>query len=55
MGDRMRKREAESIVDDILNELQYMSLFKEAFKKLEENYGTYNLRETLVKIVMDEE
>ena len=51
----MRKREAEAIVDDIINELRHMASFKEAFKKLEENYGTYDLRETIVKIVMDEE
>jgi hypothetical protein len=51
----MRKREAEAIADDIINELRFMSVFKESFKKLEDNYGVYDLRTTLVKIVMDEE
>ena len=31
----MRRREAESIVDDIINELRYMPIFEEDFEHLE--------------------
>lgn len=51
----MRKREAEAIVDDIINEMQYMPAFKEAFEKLDEGWLISDLKNKLVKIVMDEE
>jgi hypothetical protein len=51
----MRRREAESIVDDIINELRYMPIFEEDFEHLENTNGLHHLRCTLIKIVMDEE
>jgi hypothetical protein len=51
----MRKREAEAIVDDIINEMRSIDSLAAAFEQLEENYEYFNLKQTLVKIVMDEE
>ena len=51
----MRKREAEAIVDDIINEMRYMPAFSEAFEKLDDGCGIYDLKNNLIKSVMDEE
>lgn len=51
----MRRREAEAIVEDIINEMQSIPVFVTAFEELKEDYEYYNLKQTLVKIVMDEE
>lgn len=52
----MRRREAEAIVDDILNEIKYYTYpLTEAFERLDDTNELYLLRTTLVKIVMDEQ
>lgn len=51
----MKKREAEAIVDDIINEIRYMPAFKEVFQRLDDGWLISGLKNTLVKIVMDEE
>ena len=50
----MRKREAGAIVDDIINSMRYMPAFKEAFQRLDEGWMIADVRDTLIRIVMDE-
>ena len=52
----MRKREAEAIVDDIINEIRYYrESFKETLEHLDNTHELHLFRNKLVKIVMDEE
>lgn len=55
MGNRMRKREAEAIVNDIIYEMRSITSLAIAFEQLEQDHEYFNLKQTLVKIVMDEE